>query len=154
MYYSLCLVLAPVCPDNLLPHLCPDFASCLPRHLCFSAHEQWTNFPASTQGLPFRDYQWTIDPRVALEPGANAPLTRSRGDVGVGVFTVSQPEYFGGKLNKGFQFSPYQEKTPQLPTGPLWWSQQLLEIELWPSIGQETKWPTAPPQERAVSPTR
>ena len=38
--------------------------------------------------------------------------------VGVGVFTVSQPEYFSGKLNKGSQFSPAGETPPQCSQDP------------------------------------
>ena len=48
-----------------------------------------------------------------------------------------------GNETKEFSFPPL-EKTPPVLTGPLWWPQPLLEVELWPSIGQETKWPTAP----------
>ena len=108
---------------------------------------------ASTQGVPFKDYHWTINPRAALETGANAPLARPGGMLGL-VFSLSvRLRDLEGNKQRNFSFPPL-EKTPPVLTGPLWWPQPLLEVELWPSIGQETKWPTAPPQERAVSPTR
>ena len=74
--------------------------------------------------------------------------------VGVGVFHCLTAWVFRRETKQSISVFPLLEKTPPVPTGPLWWSQPLLEVELWPSIGQETKWPTAPPQERAVSPTR
>ena len=110
-------------------------------------------FTASTQGVPFRDYHWTIDPRAALETGANAPLARPGGMLG-SVFSLSHRlRNLEGNRQRNSIF-PRWRKPPPVLTGPLWWLQPLLEVELWPSIGQETKWPTAPPQERAVSPTR
>ena len=41
-------------------------------------------------------------------------------------------------------FPHWRNPPPPVLTGPLWWPQPLLEVELWPSIGQETKLPTAP----------
>ena len=155
MYYSLCLALASVCPDYLQPHLCPEFSLisvCPDIYVSLPMNNELT-FTASTQGVPFKDYHWTINPRAALETGANAPLARPGGMLGL-VFSLSvRLRDLEGNKQRNFSFPPL-EKTPPVLTGPLWWPQPLLEVELWPSIGQETKWPTAPPQERAVSPTR
>ena len=67
--------------------------------------------------------------------------------------TVSQLEYFGGKLNKGIQFSPAGETPPSAhrtpvvtPATPWGWTLTLH----WP----RAKMTHGPPQERAVSPTR
>ena len=130
-----------------MPHLC------LPRHLCFSAHEQWTNFHRFNSRSTFQGLSLDYQPQSCSGNRGQRPTRQTRGDVGVGIFTVCETERFGGKQTKEFH-SPPLEKTPPVLTGPLWWLQPLLEVELWPSIGQEPKWPTAPPQERALSPTR
>ena len=113
MYYSLCLVLASVCPDYLQPHLCPEFSliSVGPDIYVSQPMNNELTVTASTQGVPFRDYHWTINPRAALETGANAPLARPGGMLGL-VFSLSvRLRDLEGNKQRNFSFPPL-EKTP------------------------------------------
>ena len=72
-----------------------------------------------------------------------------------------QPEIIGGKQTKGracspfskpaWSYSPVARANPAGTPDPLWCLQPLLEVELWPSIGQEPKWTHGPPLRRGPS---
>ena len=100
-------------------------------------------FTASTQGVPFKDYHWTINPRAALETGANAPLARPGGMLGL-VFSLSvRLRDLEGNRQRN-SILPLWRKPPQCSQDPCGDSSHSLRLNSDPPLAKRQNDPRPP----------